>query len=102
MQTSGSIPRGMIIGFKVIDPRLKYAVFIHLSCALSSALRFPPKNAKPKPSDSDHVEPTVTTFPSAALAQSEIWDATARNALLKPRYKKKDLDDRRSKVYADR
>lgn len=24
LQTSGSVPRGMIIGFKVIDPRLKY------------------------------------------------------------------------------
>ena len=98
LQTSGSIPRGMIIGFKVNDPRLKYAVATHLSCNPSFSFRFPPKNAKPKPSDGDHVEATITTFPSASLAQSEIWDATARNALSKPRYKKKDLDERRSKV----
>jgi ribonuclease P/MRP protein subunit POP1 len=26
LQTPGSVPRGMIIGFKVIDPRLKYAL----------------------------------------------------------------------------
>ncbi|KAF8225887.1 POP1-domain-containing protein [Tricholoma matsutake] len=81
VQTTGSIPRGMIVGFKVNDPRLK----------------FPPKNAKPKPSDSDHAAATITTFPSATLAQSEIWDDTTRNALLTPRYKKKDLDERRSK-----
>jgi ribonuclease P/MRP protein subunit POP1 len=102
LQTPGSIPRGMIIGFKVLDPRLKYALSLHPSCCHSSVLRFPPKNAKPRPSDSDHVKATVTTFPSASLARSEIWDEATRKALLKPRYKKKDLDERRSKVSANR
>ncbi|KAJ7505381.1 ribonucleases P/MRP protein subunit POP1-domain-containing protein [Mycena galericulata] len=76
LQTSGSIPRGMIIGFKVLDPRLK----------------FPPKNAKPSPT---FASPII--FPSAALAQSELWEESTRNSLKKPRYKKKDLDERRSK-----
>ena len=38
------------------------------------------------------------TLPSACLASSEIWDEAIRNGLAKPRFKKKDLDDRRSKV----
>ncbi|KAJ7175799.1 ribonucleases P/MRP protein subunit POP1-domain-containing protein [Mycena filopes] len=76
LQTSGSIPRGMVIGFKVLDPRLK----------------FPPKNAKPHP-----VVASPIIFPSATLAQSDIWEESVRNGLRKPRYKKKDLDERRSK-----
>lgn len=84
----------MIIGLKVHDPRLKYArvVFVHyiLTYILS---RFPPKNAKPRANDSP-----ITTFPTSVLAQSEIWDEKIRRGLQKPRFKKKDLDDRRSKV----
>ncbi|KAJ7044056.1 ribonucleases P/MRP protein subunit POP1-domain-containing protein [Mycena alexandri] len=76
LQTSGSIPRGMVIGFKVLDPRLK----------------FPPKNAKPRP-----VAASPIIFPSATLAQSDLWEESVRNSLRKPRYKKKDLDERRSK-----
>ncbi|KAJ7644080.1 ribonucleases P/MRP protein subunit POP1-domain-containing protein [Roridomyces roridus] len=76
LQTSGSIPRGTIIGFKVLDPRLK----------------FPPKNAKP----SNTPAPTFIQ-PTAALAQSEIWDESVRDSLKKPRCKKKDIDERRSK-----
>jgi ribonuclease P/MRP protein subunit POP1 len=38
------------------------------------------------------------TFPAAILAQSEIWDEEKRSALKKPKFKKKDLDERRSKV----
>jgi ribonuclease P/MRP protein subunit POP1 len=38
------------------------------------------------------------TLPSALLASSDIWDEAIRNGLVKPRFKKKDLDDRRSKV----
>ncbi|KAJ7366798.1 NUC188 domain-containing protein [Mycena albidolilacea] len=76
LQTSGSVPRGMIIGFKVLDPRLK----------------FPPKNAKPH---STSASPII--IPSATLAQSEIWEESTRDSLRKPRYKKKDLDERRSK-----
>ncbi|KIM43164.1 hypothetical protein M413DRAFT_443976 [Hebeloma cylindrosporum] len=80
LQSAGSIPRGMIIGFKVNDPRLK----------------FPPKNAKathcPNP-----IPPTTLIFPSSHLAECEIWDDTVRNGLAKPRFKKKDLDERRAK-----
>ena len=38
------------------------------------------------------------TLPSVLLASSDIWDDAIRNGLAKPRFKKKDLDDRRSKV----
>jgi len=38
------------------------------------------------------------TFPAAILAQSEIWDEEKRSAIEKPKFKKKDLDERRSKV----
>ncbi|KAF8635812.1 hypothetical protein AX15_000014 [Amanita polypyramis BW_CC] len=75
--SSGSLPRNMVIGFKVIDPRLN----------------FPPKNAKSKP-DTDR---NAVTTPSAQLAQSEIWDESVRLKLKKPRYKKSELDLRRSK-----
>lgn len=37
-------------------------------------------------------------FPSSQLAHSEIWDDRIRNGLANPRFKKKDLDERRSKV----
>ncbi|KAF7291584.1 hypothetical protein HMN09_01249500 [Mycena chlorophos] len=76
LQTAGNLPRNMIIGFKVLDPRLK----------------FPPKNAKP------HVTNQLPKIvPSGALAQTELWDSSIRETLKKPRYKKKDLDERRSK-----
>ncbi|KAF8208880.1 NUC188 domain-containing protein [Mycena galopus ATCC 62051] len=76
LQTSGTIPRGMIIGFKVVDPRLK----------------FPPKNAKPRPTSASPI-----IVPSATLAQSDLWEESVRDGVRKPRYKKKDLDERRSK-----
>ncbi|KAK0504008.1 POP1-domain-containing protein [Armillaria luteobubalina] len=77
VQTTGSLPRGMIVGFTVNDPRLK----------------FPPKNAKLNVS----TPLNVLTMPSSALAQSDVWDETTRNTLKTPKYKKKDLDERRSK-----
>ncbi|KAG2135049.1 ribonucleases P/MRP protein subunit POP1-domain-containing protein [Suillus cothurnatus] len=80
LQTTASLPRGIVIGMKVLDPRLK----------------FPPKNAKPK-TDGQHPAKQVMTFPAAILAQSEIWDEEKRSVLQKPTYKKKDLDARRSK-----
>ncbi|KAJ7095926.1 NUC188 domain-containing protein [Mycena belliarum] len=76
LQTSGSIPRGMIIGFTVLDPRLK----------------FPPRNAKPSATSASPI-----IIPSATLAQSDLWEESSRDSLRKPRYKKKDLDERRSK-----
>ncbi|KAH0832348.1 hypothetical protein J3R83DRAFT_13364 [Lanmaoa asiatica] len=84
LQTSSSIPRGTVIGLKVLDPRLK----------------FPPKNAKPH--YPDFTQPSIQSsptliFPAALTARSEIWDEEKRGTLKKPKYKKKDLDDRRSK-----
>ncbi|KAG8214891.1 hypothetical protein J3R82DRAFT_10062 [Butyriboletus roseoflavus] len=81
---SDSIPRGMVIGLKVLDPRLK----------------FPPKNAKPHYPDVAQPSTQLSQafhFPTALTAQSEIWDEEKRGSLKKPKYKKKDLDDRRSK-----
>ncbi|KAH9480457.1 Ribonucleases P/MRP protein subunit POP1 [Psilocybe cubensis] len=80
LQSSGSVPRGMIVGFKVNDPRLN----------------FPPKNAKPATIPSKGVPSIEITFPSANLANSEIWEESMRNSLSKPRYKKKDIDTRRA------
>ncbi|KAG2087135.1 ribonucleases P/MRP protein subunit POP1-domain-containing protein [Suillus discolor] len=80
LQTTASLPRGIVIGMKVLDPRLK----------------FPPKNAKLR-MDGQHPATPAMTFPAAILAQSEIWDEEKRSALKKPTYKKKDLDARRSK-----
>ena len=59
--------------------------------------RFPPKNAKLRTND-QHVATPAMTFPAAILAQSEIWDEEKRSAIEKPKFKKKDLDERRSKV----
>ncbi|OJA10580.1 hypothetical protein AZE42_04637 [Rhizopogon vesiculosus] len=80
LQTTASLPRGMVIGMKVLDPRLK----------------FPPKNAKLR-TNNQHAATPAMTFPAAILAQSEIWDEEKRSALEKPKFKKKDLDERRSK-----
>lgn len=62
---------------------------------------FPPKNAKTN-IDKEKL-PSMSTaaqafFPSTTLAQSEIWDEEIRHPLRKPKFKKKDIDARRSKV----
>lgn len=91
----------MVIGFKVHDPRLKCAYIFSVYQTLTLMLsRFPPKNAKPRVDESGlpHMSSPITTFPTSILAQSEIWDEGTRKGLQKPRFKKKDLDDRRSKV----
>ncbi|KAI0763628.1 POP1-domain-containing protein [Trametes elegans] len=80
IQSTGSIPRGMVIGFTVHDPRLS----------------FPPKNAKVCVEGGTTLSPASTVFPSAALAGSKIWDESTRVALRKPRFQKKDIDQRRS------
>ncbi|GAA5888672.1 hypothetical protein JCM16303_000888 [Sporobolomyces ruberrimus] len=75
----GSVPEGMIFGFEVYDPRLS----------------FPPKldKADRTPSSSTG-EPLV---PSAAAADVRpFWDAHKREKVRTPRFKKKDLDARRS------
>ncbi|PCH40247.1 POP1-domain-containing protein [Wolfiporia cocos MD-104 SS10] len=79
LQSSGSLSRGMIVGFSVHDPRLS----------------FPPKNQK---IDYESQPPSsqVYTFPSASLASSAIWDDATRSLLRKPKYKKMEIDKRRS------
>ncbi|KAI0789808.1 ribonucleases P/MRP protein subunit POP1-domain-containing protein [Abortiporus biennis] len=82
LQSTGSLPRNMVIGFKVYDPRLS----------------FPPKNAKVHiDGDLPSLSSVPLVFPSTELAQSEIWDEKVRDGLKKPRFKKKELDERREK-----
>ncbi|KAL6301998.1 POP1-domain-containing protein [Sparassis latifolia] len=81
LQTAGSLPRGMVVGCTVYDPRLS----------------FPPKNAKLDTDPHLTSSPASTVFPSSALAQSEIWNESMRIGLQRPRYKKKDIDERKSK-----
>ncbi|KAJ8080661.1 Ribonucleases P/MRP protein subunit pop1 [Marasmius tenuissimus] len=79
LQTPGTLPRNMVVGFTVQDPRLK----------------FPPKNASIQFSS-----PTTSntfTYPTSALARSTLWDESARMKLRQPRFKKKDLDERRAR-----
>ncbi|THH04517.1 hypothetical protein EW145_g5466 [Phellinidium pouzarii] len=83
LQTAGSAPRGIVAGFSVLDPRLQ----------------FPPTNTKIvlkdklKPDSSLH----IGLWPTSKLANSTIWDEEIRVGLSKPRFKKKDLDSRKSK-----
>ncbi|KAF9016886.1 POP1-domain-containing protein [Hymenopellis radicata] len=73
LQSTASVPRGMVVGFTVTDPRLK----------------FPPQNAKPSTNSSQFI-----TLPTSKLAQSAIWNESERKA---PKFRKKDLDERREK-----
>lgn len=75
LSTPGSIAPGIIIGLSVRDPRLS----------------FPPKNAQPTGPASVKVKPT------GSLAQSDLWDIAASETQQGPKYKKQELDERRSK-----
>ncbi|TFK70360.1 POP1-domain-containing protein [Pluteus cervinus] len=81
LQTSGSLPRGVMIGFTVTDPRLS----------------FPPSNAKMPTDENGELLPPPQITPSVDLAQCDIWDDRVRLSLSKPRYTKAELDERRSK-----
>ena len=99
MQSAGSVPRGMVIGFKVVDPRLSYTYCSSgHSCVSLLVSSFPPKIAKPQTDNSGRLQVPPITLPSSQLAESEIWDTDIRSSLAKPRFKKKDLDERRSKA----
>ncbi|KAH9847891.1 POP1-domain-containing protein [Lenzites betulinus] len=78
IQSAGSIPR------EKFAP--EYCLF-----------SFPPKNAKVEIEGGTTLSPSLTVFPSATLAESELWSEDVRTVLRKPRYKKQDIDQRRSK-----
>ncbi|ESK94957.1 rnase p protein subunit [Moniliophthora roreri MCA 2997] len=81
IQSPGAVPRNMIIGFTVHDPRLK----------------FPPKNATVQANNPLNMTFPVATFPTSCLARSDIWGDGVRMKLKRPRFKKSELDDRRAK-----
>jgi ribonuclease P/MRP protein subunit POP1 len=60
---------------------------------------FPPKNAKVEIAQDKYPSlSAVAMTPATALAQSDIWLAELRGGLKQPRYKKKDIDKRKSDV----
>ncbi|GAA5918262.1 hypothetical protein JCM1841_002134 [Sporobolomyces salmonicolor] len=75
----GSVPEGMIFGFEVYDPRLS----------------FPPKLPPvPSPSADDPADPLV---PSPQIADvPTFWSEAVRIRIRQPRFRKKELDARRS------
>ncbi|KAH7340957.1 ribonucleases P/MRP protein subunit POP1-domain-containing protein [Rhizoctonia solani] len=83
-RSPGNFSSGMIIGLTVHDPRLSY----------------PPTNSKV---DENHPSPeTRLVTPDPKLAQSEIWEQSARDKLRTPAYKKGQLDKRHSEVQCDK
>ncbi|GAA6053897.1 hypothetical protein JCM3770_005322 [Rhodotorula araucariae] len=73
----GGVPAGMVLGLEVYDPRLS----------------FPPKLDK----QSVPLDPASLLVPSPALAALPLfWSPSHRASIRTPRYKKRDLDARRS------
>ncbi|GAA5894814.1 hypothetical protein JCM8208_006078 [Rhodotorula glutinis] len=73
----GGVPAGMVLGLEVYDPRLS----------------FPPKLDKHSPT----LDPSNPLVPSADIAACpSFWSRTHRASIHTPRYKKRDLDARRS------
>ncbi|EJT98701.1 POP1-domain-containing protein [Dacryopinax primogenitus] len=70
------VPRGMCLALEAWDPRLSY----------------PPKLAHANPTTSNHAA-TRTPLPSPSLAQSQLWEPSARQP---PAASKRELDARRS------
>ncbi|KAI5481336.1 ribonuclease P/MRP protein subunit POP1 [Pseudohyphozyma bogoriensis] len=71
----GGLPKGMVFGLEVYDPRLSY----------------PPRL--------DHSTSSSIPIPSAAVASSpKFWSAEERAKIRKPKFRKVELDERRSKL----
>lgn len=85
----------MVIGLKVHDPRLRSALPSWSRKAPETPISFPPAN--PPLQVSNALTPQQSVDPSPDLACSEIWD-TASDPSGTPRFRKKDLDERRAKV----
>ncbi|KAG9045755.1 hypothetical protein FS837_005712 [Tulasnella sp. UAMH 9824] len=81
LSSSASVPKGMVIGLQVFDPRLS----------------FPPSNAQLPEADRQSSGTAFSVPPSAEMALSEIWQEKVREKLRNPKFTKKDLDERRSK-----
>ncbi|KAG8816139.1 hypothetical protein FRC17_000417 [Serendipita sp. 399] len=78
LRSPAGCSRGMIIGLHVHDPRLS----------------FPPKNTQIE--EQNELQAFAIT-PSPALAMSQLWSEEIRTKLQKPKFTKKELDERRSK-----
>lgn len=103
-QTPQSVPERLIVGMTVYDPRLKYVIsyIVYLLPDAHFPNRFPQKAAKLL-SETDNGQGEPSSYlrfmqPSASLAESPLWDEQTRDGLLKPRYRKADLDKRRQAV----
>ncbi|TIC17791.1 POP1-domain-containing protein [Wallemia mellicola] len=77
LTTPAHLPTGFVAGFNIDDPRLNY----------------PPRNTK-----ADKDKPVTNLTLSTTLAQSGIFSKAEREKVSKPRYKKAEIDSRRSKA----
>lgn len=92
----GSVPKGMIIGLEVYDPRLRCALPPTPIPSIDSIiLSFPPKLDK----STHDVNSSSLLQPTSEIAQAlPFWDQAARLKIRTPRFKKSELDARRSNV----
>ena len=91
----------MVIGLEVHDPRLKYVIYRYNNWPISQGtfLSFPPKNATVHEAEINASEQAFTVQPSPLLSASTLWSEQTRLGLSKPRFRKRDLDERRAKVW---
>ena len=91
----------MVAGMKVVDPRLKYVRLFHIITYIRLIrLSFPPKNTKVVPNERAGGSASIPAglWPTTKLAFSDLWDSAVRQRLENPKFKKKDIDSRKSKV----
>ncbi len=91
----------MVLGVEVHDPRLRQVYYIPLIIIIDGVQHhsFPPSNTRVVGSDPVEAHTSFTFHPSSAMANTTLWEADVRELLRKPRFKKKDLDERRSSVW---
>lgn len=90
--TPAHFPTGFVAGFNVEDPRLRYGSSC-LKYANSHTISFPPRNTKPNKD-----KPIADLTLSTTLASSGIFNEEERKKVSKPRFKKSQLDSRRTKT----
>lgn len=95
LQTTASVPEGMVIGTTVYDPRLKFVfrpdIQAHINHPFSLKQTTSLKHDQP-------ASQNLQIWPTAAIASSDLWDEKTRRRLSKPRFTKKDIDERKAKV----